>query len=43
MQKFEVMVTDNFKAKEIKQPKIGSVGVKIENNLLTIDLEGLNN
>lgn len=42
MQKFEVMVTDNFKAKEIKQPKIGSVGVKIENNLLTIDLEGLN-
>lgn len=42
MQKFEIMVTENFKAKEIKQPKIGSLGVKIENNLLTIDLENLN-
>lgn len=42
MQRFEVMVTDNFKAKEIKQPKIGSLGVKIENNLLSIDLENLN-
>ena len=41
MQKFEVMVTDNFKAKEIKQPKIGTIGVKVENNLLTIDLENL--
>lgn len=42
MQKFEVMVTDNFKTKEIKQPKIGSLGVKVENNLLSIDLEKLN-
>lgn len=42
MQKFEVMVTDNFKTKEIKQPKIGSLGVKIENNLLSVDLENLN-
>ena len=42
MQNFEVMVTDNFKTKEIKQPKIGSLGVKIENNLLNIDLENLN-
>ncbi len=37
MQKFEVMVTDNFKSKEITKPKIGSLGVKIENDLLTID------
>ena len=42
MQKFEVMVTDNFRTKEIKQPKIGSVGVRVENDLLTIDLEKLN-
>ena len=42
MQKFEIMVTDNFKMKEIRQPKIGSLGVKIENNLLSIDLENLN-
>ena len=39
--KFEVLVTENFKSKEIKQPKIGSLGVKIENNLLNIDLNGL--
>ena len=42
MQKFEVMVTDNFKAKQIKQPKIGNIGIKVENNLLTVDLENLN-
>ena len=42
MQRFEVMVTDNFKSKEIKQPKIGSLGIKVENNLLTIDLANLN-
>ena len=41
MQKFEVMVTDNFKTKEIKEPKIGAIGVKVENNLLNIDLSKL--
>ena len=40
-EKYEVLVTDNFKTKEIKQPKLGTVGVKIENNLLNIDLTGL--
>ena len=38
MQKFEVLVTDNFKTKQVKQPKLGSIGVKIDNNLLNIDL-----
>ena len=42
MQVFEVMVTDNFKSKQIKQPKIGGIGVKVENDLLTIDFEKLN-
>ena len=42
MQKFEVMVTDNFKLKEIKKPKIGSIGIKVENNLLDIDLSKIN-
>jgi len=42
MQNFEIMVTDNFKSKEIKQPKIGSLGVRVENDLLTIDLQNLN-
>ena len=42
MEKFEVLVTDNFKTKEIKQPRIGSIGVKVENDLLSIDLNKLN-
>ena len=38
MQKFEVLVTENFKTKEIKEPKVGTIGVKVENNLLNIDM-----
>ena len=41
MKKFEVLATDNFKQKEIKKPKIGSLGVRIENNLLNIDFSSL--
>ena len=36
--KFEVLATEKFKAKQIRQPKIGSLGVKVDNNLLTIDI-----
>ena len=42
MKKFEVLVTDNFKTKKLVQPKIGTVGVKIENDLLSIDISNLN-
>ena len=42
MQKFEVMVTDNFKTKEITKPKIGTLGIKVENDLLSIDLKKIN-
>ena len=42
MQKFEVMATDNFKNKEIAKPKIGLLGIKIENDLLAINLEKMN-
>ena len=42
MQKFEVLVTEDFKQKQIKKPKMTSIGVKIENNLLSINLENLN-
>ena len=42
MQKFEVLVTDNFKTKQIREPKIGTLGVRVENNLLNIDLDKLN-
>ncbi len=38
MQKFAVMVTENFKKKQIKTPKMTGLGVKVENDLLTIDL-----
>ncbi len=41
MQKFEVLVTDNFKTKQIKQSKISGLGIKIENNLLEINLDGI--
>lgn len=41
MEKFEVLVTENFKKNEIKQPKISSVGVRIQNDLLNIDLSSL--
>lgn len=37
MKQFEVLVTEEFKQKEIKEPIISSVGVKIENNLLEVD------
>ncbi len=42
MQKFEIMVTDRFKNKQIIQPKIGGIGVKVENDLLSIDLKNVN-
>ena len=42
MKNFEVLVTDNFKKKEIKSPKISNIGIKIENNLLKIDLTEYN-
>ena len=41
MQKFEVLATDDFKKKEIHKPKIGTIGVKIENDLLKIDFSSL--
>ena len=42
MQRFEVLVTDKFKTKQIKQPQLGSLGIKVENDLLSIDLSNLN-
>lgn len=39
MKKFEVLVAENFKKKDIKKIKIKPIGVKIENNLLDINLE----
>lgn len=41
MKKFEVLATEEFKQKQIKQPEISNVGVRVENNLLEVDFEGL--
>lgn len=41
MENFQVLVTDNFKSKQIKKTKIGGIGVKINNNLLQINIEDL--
>ncbi len=41
MQHFEVLVTENFKRKQIKEPKIENIGIKVENNLLSINLDNL--
>ena len=38
MKRYEVLATDRFKKKEIKSFQMKEVSVKIENNLLTIDL-----
>ena len=39
--KFEILATDEFKRREIISPKMSSIGVKIENNLLEIDLSNI--
>lgn len=41
MQKFDVLATEKFKTKQVKQPKIGNLGVKVENNLLSINLKNI--
>ncbi len=40
--RFEVLVTENFKTKQIKGVNIGNIGIKIQNDLLSINLEDLN-
>ena len=40
--RFEVLATEEFRNKQIMRPKINSIGVKVENNLLQIDLSNIN-
>ncbi len=42
MNDFEVLVTDKFKNKQIKQPKISNIGIRIDNGLLELDLSKIN-
>ncbi len=39
--RFEVLATEEFRNKQIMKPKISSIGVKLENNLLSIDLSNI--
>ena len=41
MKNFEVLVTEDFKQKQVREPKISNVGVKIDNNLLEVNFDGL--
>lgn len=42
MNDFEVLVTDKFKNKQIKQPKISNIGIRIDNGLLELDISKIN-
>ncbi|MEG0872554.1 MAG: DEAD/DEAH box helicase [Clostridia bacterium] len=41
MEKFEVLITDRLKNKQIINPKVVTMGVRIENNLLNVDFKDL--
>ena len=42
MNDFEVLATDRFKNKKIRQPKISNVGIRIDNGLLQLDFSKIN-
>lgn len=42
MNDFEVLATDKFKNKQIKQPKISNIGIKLDNGLLELDISKMN-
>ena len=42
MNDFEVLATDKFKNKQIKQPKISNIGIRINNGLLELDISKMN-
>ena len=42
MKDFEVLATDKFKNKQIRQPKISNIGVKVDNGLLELDISKVN-
>ena len=42
MNDYEVLATDRFKNKQIRQPKISNLGIKIDNGLLELDISKIN-
>lgn len=41
MNDFEILVTEKFKSKEIKKPKLSSVSIKLDSGLLELDISKL--
>ena len=42
MNDFEVLATDRFKNKQIKQPKISNIGIRVDNGLLELNISKIN-
>ena len=42
LERYEVLISERFKSKTVKQPSIGTIGVKLESGLLNINLDDLN-
>ncbi|MEG1705622.1 MAG: DEAD/DEAH box helicase [Clostridia bacterium] len=41
MREYEVLATDNFFKKQVKKPKLGTVGIRVDSDLLNIDFSKL--
>ncbi len=41
MKDYEVLATDKFKEKQIRRANVGKLGIRVENNLLNIDISGI--
>ena len=41
MKMFEVLVTKNFKEQKIRALSLKTMGIRVENNLLNLDLENI--
>ena len=42
MNDFEVLATDKFKNKQVRQPKISNIGIRVDNGLLELDISKIN-
>ena len=41
LENYEILISEEFKKREVRRPKISGVGVKLQNNLLNIDISGI--
>lgn len=42
MKQYEIMATDKFKTKEIRKSKLGTIGIRVVNSLLELDMSKIN-